>query len=446
MSGTLTVTNNGLATVDNTQFVLNNGGVGIGTNTNNTNAILDVTHTTKGVMLPRISSVNIAAIAAPTAGLLAYDSNINLFRYYNGAGWQNLATTSGAVTRLNGSSQTWQSFTTGSAGTSFNVVTNTGTGDHVFNIPMAATAGVTQGALSNTQYQTFTDKVTSVTGTAGQITVTGGVSTPTVGLATTTVAAGTYGSSFTHAVVTVDAYGRLTSVTSATSRIADYQNTGVVNIGTNITVSASGQISVTAANINAAMTSQSAKTFYAGPEVGTGLPSFRTIASTDLPVSGVAGAWVNGGNTMGVSAGFGTIDNQAIAIKTNNITRMSIETTGTVSFAGQAHSNLNPVGAIGAGSTPVDANLGNVITVSAGGGAAASATLALSNVRLGAAYTVVVSRGTASSIAQTSITCNGVPSVYVPANGARSLGGTGKTIYTFIWDGSVCLVTWITGF
>ena len=446
MSGTLTVTNNGLATVDNTQFVLNNAGVGIGTNTNNTNAILDVTSTNKGVMLPRITSVNINAIAAPTAGLLAYDSNINLFRYYNGTGWQNLATTSGAVTRLNGSSQTWQSFTTGSAGTSFNVVTNTGTGDHVFNIPMAATAGVTQGALSNTQYQTFVDKVTSVAGVANQIVITGGVSTPTVGLATTTVAAGTYGSSFTIPTITVDAYGRLTSVASTTLRVADTQNTGVVNIGTNITVSASGQISVTAANINAAMTSQSAKVFYAGPEVGTGLPSFRTIASTDLPVSGVAGAWVNGGNSMGVSAGIGTIDNQALAIKTNNVTRMSVETTGTVSFAGQAHSNLNPLGTNSGATINVDADLGNVITLTTAAAANVSQTIALTDVRIGAAYTVVVTGAAAANISMTSITCNGVASKYVPANGARSNAATRKTIYTFIFDGTECLVTWITGF
>ena len=446
MTGVLNVIPNGLRTTNN-QFTLNSNGVGIGTATNTPNAILDINSTTQGVMFPKLSTATINASSGP-AGLFAYNSSTNLFQYYNGTAWQNLATTSGAVTRLNGSSQPWQSFTTGNSGTSFNVVTNTGTGDHVFNIPSAATAGVTQGTLDNTQYQTFVNKVTSVSGAAGQITVTGGVSAPVVGLATTTVAAGTYGSSFTHAVVTVDAYGRLTSVTSATSRIADYQNPGVVSIGTNITVSASGQISVTAANINAAMTSQSAKTFYAGPDIGTGLPSFRTIASTDLPVSGVAGAWVNGGNSMGVSAGIGTIDNQPLAIKTNNITRMSVETTGTVSFAGQAHANLNPLGVQAGTPVNVDANLGNIMTLTTNAGAAAQ-TINITNVRIGAAYTLVVTRNDANDVGQTNITCAGaaLATSYVPANGARSAAGaSAKTIYTFIYDGSQCLVTWITGF
>jgi hypothetical protein len=50
--------------------------------------------------------------------------------------------------------------------------------------------------------------------------------------------------------------------------------------------------------------------------------------------------------------------------------------------------------------------------------------------------------GTGSS----SITCNGVAPSYVPANGSRVAGTKNKTVYTLMWDGTDCLVTWITGF
>lgn len=50
-------------------------------------AILDITSTSKGVLVPRVSTAQRNAIAAPAKGLMVYDSTVNQFAYYDGAAW-----------------------------------------------------------------------------------------------------------------------------------------------------------------------------------------------------------------------------------------------------------------------------------------------------------------------------------------------------------------------
>lgn len=74
--------------------------VGIGTNTPNPNAILDMQSTTQGVLVPRLTTAQRNAIAAPTEGLLIYDTDVNCFFFYEStaAVWQNLCAGGGAGT------------------------------------------------------------------------------------------------------------------------------------------------------------------------------------------------------------------------------------------------------------------------------------------------------------------------------------------------------------
>lgn len=60
---------------------------GIGTTTPDNSAILDLTATTKGLLIPRMTTVQRLAIAAPATGLLVYDTNFNQFWYFNGTVW-----------------------------------------------------------------------------------------------------------------------------------------------------------------------------------------------------------------------------------------------------------------------------------------------------------------------------------------------------------------------
>lgn len=68
------------------QTILNNGNVGIGTVTPNAVSILDLTSTTKGFLLPRMTTSQRGAITA-VAGLLVYDTDLNAFFGFDGTNW-----------------------------------------------------------------------------------------------------------------------------------------------------------------------------------------------------------------------------------------------------------------------------------------------------------------------------------------------------------------------
>jgi hypothetical protein len=61
--------------------------VGIGTSTPNTSAQLEIKSTTKGILIPRTSSVTRAAIVSPAKSLLLYDTTTNSFWFHNGSDW-----------------------------------------------------------------------------------------------------------------------------------------------------------------------------------------------------------------------------------------------------------------------------------------------------------------------------------------------------------------------
>ena len=63
------------------------GQIGIGTVTPDASAILDITSTTQGLLPPRMTSAELAAIAAPAVGLQVYDTTTNNLNYFNGTVW-----------------------------------------------------------------------------------------------------------------------------------------------------------------------------------------------------------------------------------------------------------------------------------------------------------------------------------------------------------------------
>ena len=64
------------------------GNVGIGTDSPDTNALLDVSSTTKGVLLPRMTTTQVNAISSPENGLTVYNTTLNTLCFYNGTSWQ----------------------------------------------------------------------------------------------------------------------------------------------------------------------------------------------------------------------------------------------------------------------------------------------------------------------------------------------------------------------
>jgi len=60
--------------------------VGIGTVTPDTSSILDIYANNKGILLPRLTTMERDAISSPANGLLIYNTTISSFDFYN-SGW-----------------------------------------------------------------------------------------------------------------------------------------------------------------------------------------------------------------------------------------------------------------------------------------------------------------------------------------------------------------------
>jgi hypothetical protein len=64
--------------------------VGIGTTTPNTSAQLDVSSSSKGILIPRMTTAQRDGIANPANGLMIYNSATRQYNFYNGTRWQTI--------------------------------------------------------------------------------------------------------------------------------------------------------------------------------------------------------------------------------------------------------------------------------------------------------------------------------------------------------------------
>jgi hypothetical protein len=89
-------------------FNFSYGQVAINTTGSNANAsaMLDVESTTKGMLVPRMTTAQRTAIASPATGLLVYDNTTSSFWFYNGSAWTELITGTSVGWKLTGNSGT----------------------------------------------------------------------------------------------------------------------------------------------------------------------------------------------------------------------------------------------------------------------------------------------------------------------------------------------------
>ena len=81
-------------------FSLNAQNIGIGTNTPDASAKLDVVSTDKGILIPRMTKVQRDAIPSPATGLMIFQIDIDPgFYYYDGNGWEEVS--GGGAKRIN---------------------------------------------------------------------------------------------------------------------------------------------------------------------------------------------------------------------------------------------------------------------------------------------------------------------------------------------------------
>ena len=196
-------------------------------------------------------------------------------------------------------------------------ISSSGGATPAISISQASTS--TNGYLSSTDWNTFNNKqasgtyVNSVSGTAGRITSTGGT-TPVIDLASGIATAGTTGSASLIPVITIDTYGRVTSITTA----ANPQGTVTSVTGTSPVVSSGGAtpaISMPAAtgSVNGYLTSTDWTTFngkanaftYTNNYIPYGQGTTTPLQSSALQFNGTTLTLANDASISGLTVGKG---------------------------------------------------------------------------------------------------------------------------------------------
>ncbi|MCW3086486.1 MAG: hypothetical protein JWP12_3852 [Bacteroidetes bacterium] len=330
--------------------------VGIGTTAPDPSAILEMLSTNKGVLVPRMNTAGINAIAAPANSLLIYNTDSMCFFFYRqpSAVWISLCSTTGTGTvgATGATGTAGITGATGGIGTTGTAGVTGATGD----IGATGVAGIT-GATGDIG-ATGAAGTTGITGTTGDIGATG--------IAGTTGPTGDIGA--TGATGTTGATGLgiagTTGATGATGLVGP-TGVGLGTPGTTGTTGATGSTGI------AGTTGVTGSTGLAGNTGTTGTTgAVGTTGST-----GVAGATGVTGNT-GVAGNTG-ITGATGAVGTTGVTGIAgttgatgaAGTTGATGIAGVTGSTgtAGTIGATGAtGATGADLNTHWTITGNAG--------------------------------------------------------------------------------
>ena len=215
--------------------------------------------------------------------------------------------------------------TLGTTGTdlSSTIANSTTTPVITLNVPTAS--ATSRGALSSADWTTFNNKqpagtyVTSVSGTTGRITSTGGT-TPVLDLTSGIATPGTTGSATLIPVVTIDTYGRVTSITTAANpqgTVTSVSGTGTVNgitltgtvtstgsltLGGTLGGIANSQLTNSSITINGSAVSLGGSvivtaTASAALTIGTGLSGTSYNGSTAVTIANTGVLSLSGGTT-----------------------------------------------------------------------------------------------------------------------------------------------------
>jgi hypothetical protein len=80
--------NNGALGADKHMVINGDGGIGINNDSPDASSILDIESTSKGILIPRMTTTERNNIATPATGLQVYDTDTKSFWYYDGTSWK----------------------------------------------------------------------------------------------------------------------------------------------------------------------------------------------------------------------------------------------------------------------------------------------------------------------------------------------------------------------
>jgi hypothetical protein len=84
------------------QTIAQSVGISNGVITPDTSSILEIRSTSKGVLIPRLTTAQRNAIATPATGLMIFNTTTNAFNYYNSSSWIELAASTAMVNSITG--------------------------------------------------------------------------------------------------------------------------------------------------------------------------------------------------------------------------------------------------------------------------------------------------------------------------------------------------------
>ncbi|WP_413293514.1 tail fiber domain-containing protein [Bdellovibrio sp. HCB185ZH] len=312
------------------------------------------------------------SLSTADKGKVWFNSTSNQIKYWDGSATQTLGVAGAGLTSLNGQSGSAQTFgTPTTAGTSLSW--NSASNNHVLNIPMASTTGVTAGLLSKADYDSFNAKQAAgnyISSLTGDITATG------PGSASATIANGVVTSAKIADGTIVGTDLNFTGMVTATSGIViqdstgKFSNFGCSTAGHVPTWTVTGWIcsSLDPANLSAVVpitkggtgASTASGAFTAlSPMASKGDLISHSGSATSVLNVGTTGQilaadsaqttglkWItptyfaNGGNTFGADATLGLADAYGLSIKTNSATRLHINASGYVGIGATANTGV----------------------------------------------------------------------------------------------------------
>jgi len=317
-------------------------------------------------------------------------------------------TTGGTVTSV-------AALTLGTSGTDVSSTVANSTTTPVITLNLPTASATNRGALSATDWTTFNNKgtgsVTSVSGTTDRVTSTGGA-TPVIDLASGIATPGTTGSATLVPVVTIDTYGRVTSITTA----ANPQGTVTSVTGTAPVVSSGGAtpaISMAAAN-----------TTTSGYLTSTDWNTFNSKGSgTVTSVTGTAPVVSSGGATPAISMAAATSSVNGYLTSTDWSTFNSKGSGSVTSVAATVPSFLSVAGSpITTSGTLALTYSGTALPV-ANGGTGVTTSTGTTNVVLSNSPTIVTPTINAiTSASATALTLQSAGATAITANTSQNVG------------------------
>lgn len=145
-------------------------GIGIGTDDVNSDAILEIESTTKGLLIPRMTSTQRLATGASSEGLIVYDTTVEALYYFDGASWLrlvvqpaqvNLNMNSNKITNLSNGTNSADAVNKGQLDTKLNLTGGTMSGS--INMGSNKITNISNGtnsadAINKSQYDLKADK------------------------------------------------------------------------------------------------------------------------------------------------------------------------------------------------------------------------------------------------------------------------------------------------